>query len=249
MERSVTIPNDWQIPPSISARVAEIPGAQHAIEGDGHLILILHKLPTAASAARELRMFWRTPDGTWSSDELGADINALQQHLAEFNACVLKLEANENNASSADEYFLIRRQITPIHRAAHNMSAAISRAYEMFPDDRGLLACRNLAATVERTSELLKEDVTYGLEYSMAKQTELQALASHRLNIIAAIFFPILAFASIFGMNLEHGFEHEAHWLFWLFVLFGIVIGMVMKSLIFRTDKIRVEEKKNESES
>ncbi len=238
MGRKITIPNDWQIPASISSRIAEIPGAQRALEADGHLLLILHKLPTVASAERELRMFWRSPDGIWASDELDVGVGALQQHLAEFNACVSELEEMENRASSADDYFRIRRQITPIHRAAHNMSAAISRAYDMFPDDRALLACRNLAATVERMSELLKEEATYGLEYSMAKQAELQALASHRLNIIAAIFFPILAFASIFGMNLEHGFEHEAHWLFWLFVVFGIVIGVLMKSLVFRTSRI-----------
>ena len=107
---------------------------------------------------------------------------------------------------------------------------------------------RNLASTVERTAELLKEDATYSLEYFMAKQAESQALAGHRLNLIAAIFFPILAFASIFGMNLEHGFDHEAPWLFWLFVAIGIVIGMVLASLVFRTHKVHVEERKNKIE-
>ena len=98
MQRIITIPDDWQIPASIRARVAEIPGAQRAIEADDHLVPILHKLPTTGSTEREIRMFWRTPDGTWSSDELEASIDALQQHVAEFNACVLKLEETENNA-------------------------------------------------------------------------------------------------------------------------------------------------------
>ena len=127
------------------------------------------------------------------------------------------------------------------------MSAVISRAYEMFPDDRGLLACRNLAGSVERISELLKDDATYGLEHTMAKQAELQAQASHRPNIIAAIFFPILAFAAIFGMNLEHGFEQKPHWFFWLFVAIGIALGIVMKSLIFRTSQVRADKKKKQA--
>ena len=49
-------------------------------------------------------------------------------------------------------------------------------------------------------------------------------------------------------MNLEHGFEHKAPWLFWLFVASGIVIGMVMKLLVFRTNRVHVEERKNKIE-
>ena len=248
MEQKITIPHKWQVPASITARIAEVPGTQRCLEADGHLILILHKLPTQTGAQGYRRLFWRSPDGTWASDDLGAGINALQRHVTEFNDRLLKLEAKENRATTAEEHFHIRHEVTPIYRAAKNMSATISRGYEMFLDDRGLLACRNLASTVERTGELLKEDATYGLEYFMAKQAESQALAGHRLNLIAAIFFPILAFASIFGMNLEHGFEHKAPWLFWLFVASGIVIGMVMKLLVFRTNRVHVEERKNKIE-
>ena len=236
MERKTIVPHNWAIPDSIRHSVAEVPGTQRALIADGHLILILHKLPVAHSAKRELRMFWRSADGTWASDDKGAGINALQRHVTEFNSRVQELEDIENNATSADDYFRIRGEVAPIHRAAQNMATAISRAYEAFPDDRGLLVSRNLATTVERTSELLKDDATYGLEYAMAKQAESQALASHRLNLIAAIFFPILAFASIFGMNLDHGFENKDTWIFWLFVAFGIAMGMVMKTIIFRTN-------------
>ncbi len=235
MERKVVVPHNWQVPDQIRHGIAEVAGTQRVLEADGHLVLILHKLPSVHSAKRELRMFWRSPDGKWASDDLGAGIDALQRHVIEFNSRVLQLEDMENNATSADDYFHIRTEVAPIHRAAQNMSAAISRAYEACPDDRGLLICRNLAASVERTSELVKDDATYGLEYTMAKQGELQALASHRLNLIAAVFFPILAFAAIFGMNLDHGFEHKPTWLFWLFVAFGIAIGLAMKSIIFRT--------------
>ena len=203
MEQTVTIPHNWQVPASISARIAEVPGTQRCLEADGHLVLILHKLPTPASTKRHLRLFWRSPDGTWLSDHLGAGINALQQHVTEFNDRVLKLEDKESRATSAEEYLQIRREVSPIYRAARNMAVTISRGYEMFLDDRGLLACRNLAATVERTAELLKEDASYSIQHFMAKQAESQALAVRRLNLIAAIFFPILVFAAIFGMNLE----------------------------------------------
>ncbi len=211
---------------------------QRALEADGHLLLILHVLPAAHSPTREVRMFWRAPDGTWASDDLGPGIDALRQHVAEFNNRVLELEDMEHKVMAADDYFYIRCEVAPIHRAAQNMLTAISRAYETHPEDQGLLVCRNLAANVERTAELLKDDMGYGLEYAMAKQAESQSLASHRLNLIAAIFFPILAFASIFGMNLEHGFDHDAAWIFWLFVALGIGVGVVMTAIVFRTQTI-----------
>ncbi len=113
MEQKITIPHTWQIPASISARISEIPGTQRCLEADGHLILILHKLPTTASAKRDLRLFWRSPDGTWASTG-GAGINALRQHVTEFNDRVLKLEEEEGRATSAEEYFQIRREVTPM---------------------------------------------------------------------------------------------------------------------------------------
>ena len=169
---------------------------------------------------------------------MGQGINALQRHISEYNDHVLKLENDEHQATTAYDYHRIRHEIAPIDRAAHNMAATLSRAFELCPQDAGLLACRNLATTVERTSELLKDDATFGLEYAMAKQAESQANASHRLNIIAATFFPILAFASIFGMNLDHGLEHlYSPWLFWGLLVFGISLGFIAKSLILTNEK------------
>ena len=83
-----------------------------------------------------------------------------------------------------------------------------------------------MAAILDRTSVLLKENAAHRPECTMAKQAGLKTLASHRLNIIAAIFFPILAFTSIFIMNPKYGFAQEVHWPFWLFVVIGIVIGI-----------------------
>ncbi len=235
MVQKVRIPHNWNVPEAITRHIAEIPGTQRALEGDGHLMLILHKMPAPDSIERELRLFWRNTEGEWASTGLGNGIESLRKHIAEYGDHLRALVEAENNATTADTYFQVRREVTPIYRAAKNLSHAMTRAYELAPDDRGLLACRNMAASVERNSELLKDDTTYGIDFHMAKQAENQALASHRLNLIASIFFPILAFSSIFGMNLRHGLEDQQGipWLFWLFVLIGIGIGLGMQSLVF----------------
>jgi len=99
------------------------------------LILILHKLPIAGSSQRELGMFWRSSDGTWKSNELGGGIQALQQHVNEYGNRALELEDMENKAVAADDFFYVRNEIPPVHRAAKNMFAAISRTYEVLPTD------------------------------------------------------------------------------------------------------------------
>lgn len=246
MDQRIAIPQEWQVPLAIRARIAEVPGTQRCLEAEGHILLVLHKLPAPDDTHRYLRLFWRHPDGDWASSDLGPGIKALQKHIAEYTHEIEQLEQLENSAANADEYFHIRHEITPICRAAQNLAAAVARAYEMTPDDRGLLACRNLGATVQRTAELLKEDATYSLDYFMAKQAESQALASHRLNLIAAIFFPILAFASIFGMNLTHGFEGKSPWLFWLFMVIGISIGAIMTSLVVKPNNKHKARKRHD---
>ena len=61
------------------------------------------------------------------------------------------------------------------------------------------------------------------------------AVSSHRLNLLAAIFFPIAALSSIFGMNVSHGLEaYPGPWLFWGTLGVGFVSGLLLTLLIAR---------------
>ncbi|MCL4785784.1 MAG: hypothetical protein KJ070_03170, partial [Verrucomicrobia bacterium] len=73
----------------------------------------------------------------------------------------------------------------------------------------------------------------------MAREAEAQAQsgkealrASHRLNILAALFFPLTAIASLFGMNLAHGFSEQAPVIFWLVFAVGAGLGFAMKGWV-----------------
>ncbi len=59
--------------------------------------------------------------------------------------------------------------------------------------------------------------IAQSAEVQMAKATEMTA-AQHKLNILAAATFPLMAVATFFGMNLVHGFE-SAPGLFWVVLL------------------------------
>src|SRR3569832_404722 len=59
-------PAGWNLPEPIRARLGQKTiGRQRIIFEEGHLLIVLHKAPTAADAEREGVLFWRTPDGNW----------------------------------------------------------------------------------------------------------------------------------------------------------------------------------------
>ena len=118
------------------------------------------------------------------------------------------------------------------------MHEALQTGREAVADDRALISCRNQAGTIERGADLVYEDAQHGLQYAIAKQAEQQAKASHRLNVLAAFFLPIATFAAVFGMNIHHGLEHfGSPWIFWLLLLAGLVLGLIVRSIVSPTDR------------
>lgn len=226
------IPYGWEVPTVFRARVGDVAGRQRVIEADGHLLLILHELPSADSSHRKLRLFWRDAAGAWKSNALGAGIQALRKHLEEFGDRVHQLEDAEQNARGADDYFRIQREIVRIRRAAHNKHEALEMAHEFVPDDAELASCMNLAGTIERAADFVQDDAQRGLDYAMAKHAEIQSNSAHRLNLLAALFFPIATVAAIFGMNLNHGLETLDPWLFWVLPILGVGVGFYVKELV-----------------
>jgi len=214
---------------------------------DGHLLVILHEPPTAAQVGRNARLFWRSPEGDWKSDSLGVGINALRTHLTEFADRLQRLEDAIQKAGGADDYYRLRRTVAPIRRAAHGMHVALQQARELCPDDRELIGCRDQALNVELASDFALDDAQHGLEYAIAKQTEEQAKAGHRLNLMAALFFPLATLAAVFGMNVQHPLHDvDGPWLFWLLVISGVGVGFFVRTLIAQseTESLRTRERR-----
>lgn len=235
MARKVSIPKNWDVPATFHRQVSEIAGSQRTLADSGHILVILHELPTTSSAERSIRMFWRSPDGTWKSDSLGQGIESLRTHITEYAKRVHHCERQLALAKTADDYFTLRRQTSPVRRAAHNMHATLQRSCEACPEDHQLLSCRNWAGTIERALELVYEESQHGLDYAMASNTELQTRASYRLNLLAAIFLPIATAASVFGMNLHSGLEERFDpWLFWGVLVIGVAVGIMVQANVAR---------------
>jgi hypothetical protein len=241
------IPHDWQVPGVFVKRLGDAAGRQRAMAADGHLLLVLHEPPSAGVPQRGARLFWRDPAGAWRSRPLGDGAHALKRHLAEFADRVDALEKQWQTAAAAEDYYGVLRAIAPLHRTARHLHAVLQEARELVPEDRDLINLRDQAGEIERALELLHGDARNGLDFRVAHQAEQQAeraydmaVSAHRLNLLAATFFPVATlstiYSAIFGMILAHG---EQPWstpaLFWCLLALGMVCGFVLARAIART--------------
>jgi hypothetical protein len=243
------IPQEWQAPSVFSQRLGDSAGRQRAMSAEGHLLLVLHEPPKAGATARIARLFWRDPEGHWRSKVFGDGPHALRRHVLEFAERVEELEKQWQNAGAAQDYFLLLRTIGPLHRTARHLHAVMQEARNLVPDDRDLLNLRDQVGEIERSLELLHGDAKNGLDFTVAHQAEQQAqrsyemaVAAHRLNVLAATFFPLATLstilAAVFGMMLaheDHGLEDlSTPALFWALMGVGLVCGLVLGKIIAR---------------
>ena len=238
------LPPGWEIPVAIRERMGEKVGRQRAMAADGHLLLVLHKPPKAGDNNRQGRFFWRKPDGSWLSNELGSGSAGINKHLVEYSDLVEKFDRLEESATTVDQMFNIIEAMSPLQRSTRNLHAALQEARTLIANDRDLINLRDRAYEIERAAELLLGEVQTALEFALAKKTEEQtaaahqmALASHRLNLLAAFFFPIVTLCSIFGVSLNHGLEQviPAPYAFLAVIGFGLLMGLILCSILAAT--------------
>ena len=241
------VPPSWEVPLQFRERLGERVGRQRAMLADGHLLLVLHRPPKKDETERFARLFWRKPDGTWQSSELGNGPTALTRHLGDFAELIDKFDRQEDQAQSVADYFGILEGVSPLARTVRNLHAVLQDAREKLPGDRDLINSRDKAYELERSAELLVADVRNALDFATAKKSEEQAaashemaIASHRLNLLAAFFFPIATLSAVFDTSLSHPLEQyvPAPYAFYSVIGLGLFLGVALAGYLAaaRTD-------------
>ncbi len=246
------IPPTWTLPDALRLRLGQSTyGRQRAIVEDGHALLVLHKPPGPDDTKREGVLFWRNPSGEWQCNRGGPGPGGLKRHLQSYGELETKLVQDYEAAENTTALFDLLERLTPLVRATRNMHLALQAAREDIGNDPFLIEMRDLASELDRNLDLLLEDVRHAIQYRTARDGEEQAAlsrqalqASHRLNILAALFFPLTAVASLFGMNLAHGMDERSPALFWLTAIVSITLGFVMKGWVLGKPEPRGPEPK-----
>ncbi len=241
-KRTNAISKVWNLPESIQTRLGDKTGRQRAMVEDGHLLLILHKVPEGGKSEREGAYFWRKPDGTWECTGRGGGLGTLRAHVDAYRKRVGELDEVYERAQDATDYFRLLETLGPLSRAALNLRDALQAAREGIPDDRDLIDQRDSAYEVARAAELLHMDAKNAMDYQIAKQAQEQARAGqemaetgHKLNLLAAIFLPLTAITSVFGMTLRSGLEDSPSWVFWTVFASGLCLGLLIQSRLAKT--------------
>lgn len=248
------IPPTWSLPEAIRVRLGQSTfGRQRAIIEDGHLLLVLHKPPGADDRVREGMLFWRTPQGDWHFSRGGSGPGALKRHLQSFAEIEAGLTQDYEQAADLTSLFDLLESATPLARSARGLHQALQTARDAIKQDTFIIEMRDMAYEIERNLDLLLQDAQNALRYRTAREAEEQAhlskqalQASHRLNILAALFFPLTAIASVFGMNLAHGLDSSSVLIFWIVSMVSLALGFAMKSWVLgaQNEKAKVEKPK-----
>ncbi len=236
------IPAAWtEVPDAIASRFGKEAGRQRAMVHSGHLLLVTHLVPGADDIERKAALFWRKPDGTWKAGgEAKGGLSGLVGVVDAYKQRVTQLEAALESAKRATDFYQVLQEVAPILRSARHLHSTLQEAREAVPNDHDIIALRDAAGGVERTAELIQTDAKAGLDYTTAKRAEEQAesaehiaLSSHRLNLLVALFLPMSALGSIFGVNLAHGLENTGKpFLFWGFIAASFVFGYLVRATV-----------------
>lgn len=240
------LPSLWKTPEAFRERLGERAGRQRIMIEEGHLLIILHALPKPGISDREAVLFWRTPEGAWSSTGGGSAPAVLDELLAGFERAVDGLESRLTSAASAREFHDILRESAPLLRTVRNQHAALQEAREAVPSERRILLARDRSGEQLRALELLTHEAENSMQFLIAEDANANAAASerlaqtgHRLNLLVAVFLPLTAIGSALGMNLKHGFEDSSPALFWIVLGAGLFSGLVLKWLVAVSEKPR----------
>src|SRR4028118_2080505 len=101
----MNFPHGWDLPEAIKERLGERSGKQRAMIEDGHLLLILHKLPQPDQTSREGAFFWRDDKGEWKAMGGSAALGALKTHLAQYAQAIDALDDQLEGATNATALF------------------------------------------------------------------------------------------------------------------------------------------------
>lgn len=238
---------NWKLPKAIEQRLGtESYGAQRAIHEDGHLLLVLHQPPTSSGGGREHAVFLRLPDGKWQHHGSDNGEYALGQLLDRYQKIVAELESRHAKATTAEELFQVLDKAIPVGRAASNLKDALQAARETVKLDQALITWRDRAGELARSLELLLADARLALDYRLARNAEEQVQAAmstqraqHKLNILAAWTLPLMAVATVFGMNLQSGVEAWPVLAFWSVFVAGILLGLLAKGWVEQSEAPR----------
>ncbi len=240
MSNAPLIPSTWQLPDYFRGRLGTTAGRQRLMLNEGHLLIIAHAVPKTGDSTREGILFWRGANGEWKASNGDPGKVAISNLLDQYDRTLDEFERLENKAQRSDEYLPLLDGLAPFVRSTRHLYDVLQEARIAAPELKELIDVRDRAYDLSRSAELLYQDAKNSMEVAVVRRAEEQAAASerlakssHRLNTLAAIFFPLATLGAIFGTTLTENWTWSQSSIpFALFVMAGILLGLVLYAFI-----------------
>jgi len=217
------------------------------MQSEGQLLIVAHLVPEHDEASRRGILFWRDAGGEWKCSNGDPGRIALTMHMDRYSKRLDAFEQQEAAANKADDYLPLLDGLAPILRSTRNLLEALEEARKAVPDARELIDLRDRAYDLARQAELLYEDSKNSMDVAIVRRADEQAqtthqmmVAAHRLNILAALFFPFATLGALFGTTLTDNWSwSQSPAPFFLFVLVSLLGGLALTLFVTQGTRAR----------
>ena len=248
MAQPPLIPANWSsFPEEFRNRLGTTVGRQRCMAAEGHLLIVAHLVPEHDEVSRRGVLFWRDSGGEWKCSNGDPGRVALSMHMDRYSKRLDAFELQEAAAIKADDYLPLLEGLAPIVRSNRNLLEALEEARKAIPEARELIDYRDRAYDLARQAELLYEDSKNSMDVAVVRRADEQAqsthqmmVAAHRLNVLAALFFPFATLGAIFGTTLTDNWSwSQSPTPFILFVLVSLLGGVVLTHFVTQGTRAR----------
>jgi hypothetical protein len=237
------VPANWSsFPDEFRQRLGTTVGRQRTMVSDSELLIVAHEVPKADEVSRRGVLFWRDASGEWRCSNGDPGRIAITKHLDRYSSVLDDLEVQEQKAIKADDYPPLLETLAPIVRSGRNLLEALEEARKAIPQARELIDLRDRAYDISRQADLLYEDSKNSMDVAIVRRADEQAqathrmmVASHRLNVLAAMFFPFATLGAVFGTTLTDNWSWaQTPFPFIGFIAFSALCGFVLTKFVAR---------------
>jgi hypothetical protein len=243
MPNAPLVPPTWSsFPDEFRQRLGTNVGRQRLMKSGQEILIVAHHVPEHDEVGRRGVLFWRDASGEWRCSNGDPGKASLGMHLDRYAKKLDAYELQESKAIRADDYLPLLEGLAPIVRSNRNLFETLDEARKSLPEDRTLIDHRDKAYDLSRQADLLYEDAKNSMDVAIVRRADEQAqatnqmmVAAHRLNMLAALFFPFATLGAIFGTTLTDNWTWSQSPIpFLFFVIASGVIGMVLAKFVSR---------------
>jgi hypothetical protein len=236
------IPPNWQLPDAFRERLGTTVGRQRFMQDGQQFLIVAHVVPLADENERRGLLFWRDGTATWHASNGDPGKIAVENFLNSYSKRLDEFDRLEARAQRADEYLVLLDGLAPLVRSTRNLLNVFDEARQAFPKVRELIDYRDRAYEISRTAELLYSDSKNSMEIAVVRRAEeqsdaskQQAEAAHRLNRMAALFFPLATLGTIFGTTFTDNWSwSQTPLAFATFIVGGLLAGWLLARYVSR---------------